>query len=89
MNDGPPNGAVSGQGDGGENWRKSGPGWGNDYGKQGAIGEVGLDKEIDNVSCLTRGRLGRRQLMPQLRYHLNDLVESIRPYGTCNMQSFG
>jgi hypothetical protein len=54
MNDGPPNnhGAVSGQGDTGDNWRKSGPGWGDDYGKQAAIGEVALDKEIDNVSHL-------------------------------------
>jgi ribosomal protein L15 len=62
MSDGPHSGhgAVSGQGDAGQNWRKSGPGWGDDYGKQAASGVMGLDKEIDNVSCLQRGRLGRK-----------------------------
>ena len=50
-------GAVPSQGGEGEVWRKSEPGWGDDYGKQAAIGEVALDREIGNVSFSTRSTL--------------------------------
>lgn len=52
------NGAVSSQGGEGEDWRKGGPGWGDAYSKQAAIGEVALDREIDNVSSSTHLTLG-------------------------------
>jgi len=86
--DGSGNGHGHGNGHGGaglglggdeESWRRNGTGWGNDYGKP-AVPDAGVQKDLETVSPTYRS-FRHNTLTSQLRYNINDLVESIRPYG--------
>ena len=86
--DGNGNGHGHGHGHGGaglglggdeESWRRNGTNWGHDFGKPPGL-DTGMEKALETVSfTFTPFRYGK--LTSQLRSNINDLVESIRPYG--------
>jgi len=74
-------GAPAGLGLGGdeESWRRNGQGWGHDYGRPAAL-DIGTERDRENVRIhVAVSEI--HELTIQLRYNLNDLVESLRPYG--------
>jgi hypothetical protein len=72
-------GAGLGLGGDEDSWRRNGSGWGGEYGKPPGL-DLGMEKELETVSFISRS--SKSKLTSQLRYNINDLVESIRPYGT-------